>query len=139
MSSRIPDPVHKLWFINRTLEGFEAKPEGLHRLPIVRSIVFHYVALEAIGELVWSPREGEIFLPKSPLRVAYRLRHALLLVVMLAVGFTGYVAGSYGYGVGRQGADWLFSQLIPCRPSPPTCRPRALPRVRARSRKTSGS
>jgi len=113
LSSRIPDPVHKLWFINRTLEGFEAKPEGLRRLPIVRSIVFHYVALEAIGELVWSPRQGKIFLPTSPLRVAYRLRHALLLVVMLAVGFTGYVAGNYGYGVGRQGADWLFSQLIP--------------------------
>ena len=113
MSSRIPNPVNKLWFINRTLEGFEAKPEGMRRLPILRSIVFHYVALESIGELMGSPRQGEIFMPRSPLRTAYRLRHALLLVTVLAVGYTGYVAGNYGYGVGRQGADWLFGQLIP--------------------------
>ena len=113
MSSRIPGPVNKLWFINRTLEGFEAKPEGLRRLPILRSIVFHYVALESIGELLGSPRRGEVFLPKSPLRIAYRLRHALLLVTALAVGYAGYVAGSYGYSLGREGADWLFSQLIP--------------------------
>ncbi len=113
LSSRIPDPVNKLWFINRTLEGYEAKPESLRRLPIVRSIVFHYVALESIGELAGSTGQGEIFLPKSPLRIAYRLRHALLLITVLAIGYTGYAAGNYGYGLGRQGADWLFSQLIP--------------------------
>ena len=87
LSSRIPDPVNKLWFINRTLEGYEAKPESLRRLPIVRSIIFHYVALESIGELAGSTGQGEIFLPKSPLRMAYRLRHALLLITVLAVGY----------------------------------------------------
>lgn len=113
LSSRIPDPVNKLWFINRTLEEFDEKPEGLKRLPIARGIVFHYIALESLGELIWSPKPAAVTLPRGPLWVAYRMRHVLLLVACLTVGFGGYHVGLYGYGAAQTGADWLFTRIIP--------------------------
>jgi len=97
LSSRIPDPVNKLWFINRTLEVFDEKPHWVKRLPIVRGIVFHYVALESLGELVWSPKPATVVLPRGPLMALYRLRHLLLVVTFLAVGFGGYRLGLVGY------------------------------------------
>ena len=113
LSSRIPDPVNKLWFINRTLEVFDEKPQGVKRLPIVRDIVFHYVALESLGELVWSPKPAMVVLPRGPLVALYRLRHLLLVVTLLAVGFGGYRLGLVGYETAQSGADWLFAQLVP--------------------------
>ena len=113
LSSRIPDPVNKLWFINRTLEVFDEKAQGVKRLPIVRGIVFHYVALESLGELVWSPKPTTVALPRGPLWALYRLRHVLLVVTFLAVGFGGYRIGLVGYEAAQSGADWLFAQLVP--------------------------
>jgi hypothetical protein len=113
LSSRIYDPVNKLWFINRTLQGFDEKSEGLKRLPIVRTIVFHYVALESLGELIWSPKPVAIALPTGPLWVLYRLRHLLLVSTILVVGFGAYRVGLVGYDAAQTGADWIFTQLIP--------------------------
>lgn len=113
VSSRINEPVNKLWFIKRTLQSFEAKPEVLKRLPIVRGIVFHYIALESLGELIWSPRPVAVELPTGPLWALYRLRHLVLTATILIVGFGGYRLGIVGYDAARTGADWLFGQLIP--------------------------
>ena len=113
LSSRIPDPVNKLWFMNRTLEVFDEKPEGIKRLPIVRGIVFHYVALESLGELVWSPRPAMVDLPRGPLWALYRFRQVFLVLTFLAVGFAGYRLGLVGYAAAQSGADWVFAQLVP--------------------------
>ncbi len=113
LSSRIPEPVDKLWFINRTLEVFDEKPQGVKRLPIVRGIVFHYVALESLGELVGSPEPTTVALPRGPLLALYRLRHVFLVVTCLALGFGGYRIGLVGYEAAQSGADWLFAQLVP--------------------------
>ena len=51
--------------------------------------------------------------PRARCALRIVLRHALLLVTMAVVGYAGYITGNYSYGVRRQGADWLFSQLIP--------------------------
>jgi len=113
LSSRIPDPVNKLWFINRTLEVFGEKPEGLRRLPVVRGILFYYVAIESLGELVWSPRAASISLPRGLLWTAYRLRHGLLAVAILVVGYTSYAVGVRGFDAAQSGADWVFERLVP--------------------------
>lgn len=113
LSSRIDDPASKLWFISRTLEGFDEKSEGLKRLPIVRGIVFHYVALESLGELIWSPESAEVALPTGPLWALYRLRHVVLAITIGIVGLGGYRLGVVGYDAAQTGADWLSTQLIP--------------------------
>ncbi len=113
LSSRIHDPVNKLWFINRTLKGFDEKSEGLKRLPIVRGIVFHYVALESLGELIWSSNPVAVALPTRPLWVLYRLRHVLLALTIGAISLGGYRLGVVGYDAAQTGADWLFTRLIP--------------------------
>ena len=113
LSSRIPDPLNKLWFINRTLEVFNGKPQGITRLPLVRGIVFHYVALESLGGLVWGPKRATVSLPRGPLWALYRSRSLLLVLTFLAVSFGGYRLGLVGYDVVQSGADWVFAELVP--------------------------
>ena len=66
LSSKIPDPVNKLWFIKRTLAGIRGearKPEAApHRCAAFSSTTS---ALEALGELVWSPQPATVALPSG--------------------------------------------------------------------------
>ncbi len=109
LSSRVMDPPKKLWFIKSTLTAYEAQAELIRRLPIVRGIVFHFLALESFGALARSSNESVIDFPKLPLRLLYYLRHALLAGTFAVVGFSGY----HLYGASRTGADWLAARLIP--------------------------
>jgi hypothetical protein len=113
LSSRIPDPVNKLWFIKRTLSEFDRRPESLKRLAFVRTLLFYYVALESLGELVWSPRAGLVSLPRGPLWTAYRLRHVIVILIACSVGYGSYRLGTIGYEKAQIGADWLFAQILP--------------------------
>ena len=113
LSSRIQDPVNKLWFIKRTLYEFDKRPESLRRLPFVRIVLFYYIALESLGELVWSPRAGLVSLPRGALWALYRFRHAIVFVIVCAVGYGSYRLGTVGYAQAQVGADWLFAQIVP--------------------------
>jgi hypothetical protein len=112
-SSRVPDPGEKLWFISRTIEAFEATPLALRKTPLARSLVFHFVAIETLGELVFGPRRGHVSLPVPALWGIYRLRHAAFAVAGLALASGVVAAGAYGFGVARAGTDWVFEQLAP--------------------------
>ncbi|MGH9318898.1 MAG: peptidoglycan recognition protein family protein, partial [Vicinamibacteria bacterium] len=110
LSSRVPDPEHKLWFIKRTIEAYDEKPAALRRAPVARALLFHFVALEAMGELVFS-RHARVSLPHLPLWGLYRLRHAAFLVVALVLLSGAVRAGVYGYELARSGTDWVFERI----------------------------
>jgi hypothetical protein len=112
-SSRVPDPGEKLWFISRTLEAFESTPAALRRTPLARSLVFHFVAVETMGELVFGPRRGSVSLPVPALWGIYRLRHAGFVLAGLALATGVVAAGAYGVGLARAGTDWVFEQIAP--------------------------
>ena len=112
-SSRIPDPGEKLWFIKRTIESFESKPAVLRRTPLTRSLLFHFVAIETLGELVFGPRRGNVTLPLPAVWGLYRLRHAAFVVTALALTSGVVATGAYGYGLARAGTDWVFEQISP--------------------------
>jgi hypothetical protein len=121
-SSRVPEAAHKLWFIQRTLSAFEASPSSLRRIPALRALLLRYLALEAMGELAFGPRQGRVTISRPLLFCFYRLRHLgfALTALTLAAGVGG--AGIYAYGLARAGTDWIFEQVAP----PPEA-PRALP------------
>ena len=110
------DPGEKLWFIKRTIEAFESKPVALRRTPLARALLFHFVAIETLGELVFGPRRGSVTFPTPALWGLYRLRHAAFVLLALVLASGAVAAGTYGYGVARAGTDWVFEQISP----PPT-------------------
>jgi hypothetical protein len=112
-SSRVPDPGEKLWFIKRTIEAFESTPPALRRAPLTRALIFHFVAIETLGELVFGPRRGNVTLPLPALWGLYRLRHAAFVLLALALTSGIVAAGAYGYGLARAGTDWVFEQISP--------------------------
>ncbi len=112
-TSRVPDPGEKLWFISRTIEAFESTPRALRRMPLTRSLVLHFVAIETLGELVFGPRRGSVRLPVPALWGIYRLRHAAFVLAGLAIASGVVAAGAYGYGLARAGTDWVFEQISP--------------------------
>ncbi|HJS74037.1 MAG TPA: N-acetylmuramoyl-L-alanine amidase [Vicinamibacteria bacterium] len=112
-SSRIPDPGEKLWFISRTIEAFESTPPALRKTPLARSLVFHFVAVETMGELVFGPRRGNVRLPVPALWGIYRLRHAAFVLAGVALASGVVAAGAYGFGLARAGTDWVFEQIAP--------------------------
>ena len=112
-SSRVPDPGEKLWFITRTIEAFESKPPALRRTPLARALLFHFVAIETLGELVFGPRRGSVTLPLPALWGLYRLRHAAFVLAALALASGAVAAGAYGYGLARAGTDWVVEQISP--------------------------
>jgi hypothetical protein len=112
----VPDPGQKLWFIKRTIESFESKPLALRRTPLTRSLLFHFVAIETLGELVFGPRRGSVAAPLPALWGLYRLRHAAFVLAALALTSGVVAAGAYGYGLARAGTDWVFERISP----PPT-------------------
>jgi hypothetical protein len=112
-SSRVPDPGEKLWFIRRTIESFDSAPAALRRTPLARFLLFHFVAVEALGELVFGPRHGKVRLPVPAVWGIYRLRHAVFVFLALAFGSAAIAAGAYGYGLARAGTDWVFEQISP--------------------------
>ena len=77
-ASRISDPVNKLWFIKTTLERFSSLPRAFKSLPVGRGLAFHFVVLEVLGELIWSPKAGVVSLPAGPIRLLYRTRYLVL-------------------------------------------------------------
>jgi hypothetical protein len=115
-SSHVPDPGEKLWFIKRTIESFESKPPALTRTPLARALLFHFVAIETLGELVFGPRRGSVTLPIPALWGLYRLRHAGFVLAALALTSGVVAAGAYGFGLARAGTDWVFEQVS----APPT-------------------
>ena len=112
-SSRVPDPGEKLWFITRTIESFESTPPALRRTPLARALLFHFVAIETLGELVFGPRRGRVTFPLPALWGLYRLRHAAFVLTALALTSGAVAAGAYGYGLARAGTDWVFEQISP--------------------------
>jgi hypothetical protein len=111
LSSRVPDPGEKLWFIRRTLSAFDKTPAALRKTPLARSLAFHFVAVGALGELVFGPRRGRVSVPLPALWGLYRLRHAVFVFLALALGSAAVAAGAYGYGLARAGTDWVFEQI----------------------------
>ncbi len=109
----MPDPGEKLWFIKRTIEAFESTPSALRRTPLARSLLFHFVALEALGDLVFGPRRGSVTFPLPALWGLYRIRHAAFVLAALALTSGVVAAGAYGYGLARAGTDWVFEQISP--------------------------
>jgi N-acetylmuramoyl-L-alanine amidase len=112
-SSRVPDPGEKLWFITRTIEAFESTPRALRKTPLARSLVFHFVAVETLGELVFGPRRGRVRLPLPALWGIYRLRHAAFVLAGLGLASALVAGGAYGVGLARAGSDWVFEQVSP--------------------------
>jgi hypothetical protein len=112
-SSRVPDPGEKLWFITRTVSAFEATPPALRRVPMARSLILHFLAVEALGELTFGPRRGRVLLPMPALWGLYRFRHGAFVLLALALASTVVAAGAYGYGLARAGTDWVFEQISP--------------------------
>jgi len=109
LSSRVTDPVRKLWFIKKTLERYGTHSELVRRLPVVRSIVFHYVALESFGSLAWRSEPGVVSFPRAPLFLLFHMRHVLLVVTVAALALSTY----WLLGAARTGADWAAARLIP--------------------------
>jgi hypothetical protein len=112
-SARVPDPGEKLWFIKRTIEAFESKPPALRRTPLARALLFHFVAIETLGELVFGSRRGTVTFPLPALWGLYRLRHAVFVLLALSLASGGVAAGAYGIGLARAGTDWVFEQISP--------------------------
>jgi hypothetical protein len=112
-SSRVPDPGEKLWFITRTIEAFESSPPALRRTPFARALILHFVAIEALGELVFGPRRGRVALPMPALWGLYRFRHVGFVIAALALGSGAVAVGAYGFGLARAGTDWVFEQISP--------------------------
>jgi len=109
----VPDPGEKLWFIKRTIEAFESKPAALRRTPFARAFLFHFVAIETLGELVFDWRRGSVTFPLPALWGLYRFRHAAFVLAALALASGAVAAGAYGYGLARAGTDWVFEQISP--------------------------
>lgn len=113
LSSRVPDPRDKLWFIQTTLEAFDATPAVLRTTPILRSLIFHYRALGVLGELVFGKRNGRVDVPRLVLYALYRGR----LVVFALAGFllaAGLLqSGVYAYRLGGSGVDWVVARIAP--------------------------
>jgi hypothetical protein len=112
-SSHVPDPGEKLWFIKRTIEAFESKPPAFRRTPLARALLFHFVAIEALGELVFGSRRGSVTFPLPALWGLYRLRYAAFVLSALTLASGAVAAGAYGYGLARAGTDWVFEQISP--------------------------
>lgn len=113
LSSRIVDPVDKLWFIQRTLRSFGEAPTLFQRFPALRTTVFYYGALESMGDLVFGSRKGHVAFPTPVLWAFYRLRHPALVLIVVLMGYGAFQIGSYGYLRGREGAEWLAERVFP--------------------------
>lgn len=114
VSARVGPPSEKLRFIKRTLGSFEARPPWLRATPLLRGLLFHYAALESLGEmLVDRRRRAQVALPRLPVVLLYRLRYPALATASLGLLLSVASAGVFAYGKGREGADWLFAQLLP--------------------------
>ncbi len=109
----MPDPGEKLWFIKRTIEAFESKSPALRGTPLARALLFHFVAIETLGELVFGSRRGSVTFPLPALWGLYRFRHAAFVLAGLALASGAVAAGAYGYGLARAGTDWVFEQISP--------------------------
>jgi hypothetical protein len=117
-SSRVPDAAEKLWFIQRTLAAFERSPSSLRRTPALRVLLLRYLALEALGELSFGPRQGGVAISRPLLLCFYRLRHLAFALALAGLAFGLGAVGLYGYGLARAGTDWIFEQVaLP--PEPP--------------------
>jgi hypothetical protein len=118
ISSRVPEAVHKLWFIQRTLLAFESLPAALRRVPVLRNFVFHYVALESMGELAFGPRRAPVSVPRAALWCFYRGRVVFFTLLGATLLFGLFRTGVYGYTLARSGTDWVFDQIAaPAEPS----------------------
>ncbi len=109
----MPDPGEKLWFIKRTIEAFESSPPALRRTLLARSFLFHFVAIEALGELVFGSHRGSVTFSRPALFCLYRLRHAAFVLAALGLASGTVAAGAYGYGLAIAGTDWVFEQVSP--------------------------
>jgi len=109
----VPNSGEKLWFIKRTIEAFESSPPALRRTPLARSFLFHFVAIEALGELVFGTHRGSVTFPLPALFCLYRLRHAAFVLAALGLASGAVAAGAYGYGLAIAGTDWVFEQVSP--------------------------
>jgi hypothetical protein len=113
ISSRVPDPLQKLWFIQKTIEAFDSAPALLRSTPVLRSLIFHYQALGSLGELAFGERAGEVDVPRAALYGLYRGRLVAfaLLALLLAAGVVQ--AAAYAYRLAGAGADWVVAEIAP--------------------------
>ncbi|HSF15609.1 MAG TPA: N-acetylmuramoyl-L-alanine amidase [Vicinamibacteria bacterium] len=112
LSTRIADPVDKLWFIQRTLRAFGEAPALFQRFPALRTTVFYYGALESMGDLVFGSRKGHVAFPTPLLWALYRLRHLALVLTVMLVGSIAFHVGKYGYQKGSEGTMWLADRIF---------------------------
>jgi hypothetical protein len=120
LSSRIPDPITKLWFIKRTLESFEKKPSVLRNTALLRGVTLFYVALESLAELTWRP--GPQVVERQPILLLYRARYPILALLLAGTAFLGWEASRAGFTGAQLGIAYL-SQLYT--PLPTVTRPAA--------------
>jgi N-acetylmuramoyl-L-alanine amidase len=113
LSTRVPDPIAKLWFIQTALEAFDSTPTVFRSTPLLRSLVFHYKAIGVLGQLAFGERCGEVELPRLALYGLYRGRHVAFTLAALALAFGIWQAGTYGYRLAASGADWVVAQVAP--------------------------
>lgn len=113
LSSRVPDPLHKLWFIQTTLEAFGRAPAVLRSIPVIRNFLFHYNAIGALGDLAFGDRGGHVEIPRAALYGLYRGRRLAFPLVAGALAFGLVQIGSFGYRLGLAGADWIVAQVAP--------------------------
>lgn len=145
MSSRISDPAAKLWFIKHTLDTFNRRSELYRKTPVLRELVFSYVALEALAALPLHSRSASLSLRVQSIRLLYRCRYVAVALLVGVMGFVGYQAGRWTYPVASEGMEWLIAfyttSPLPARgggeprpadvgryPDYPTSRPSPMPR-----------
>lgn len=93
------------------MDAFESLPGVLRRFPLVRNVVFHYVALESMGELAFGQRQAPVSVPRAGLWCFYRGRVVAFTVIGAALLFGLFRTGVYGYELARAGTDWVFDQI----------------------------
>jgi hypothetical protein len=111
LSSRVPDPLTKLWFIKHTLESYERKPFFLRRTPLLRGATLYYVALESLAELALRP--GQQVVKTQSILLLYRLRYPIVAILIAGTVFLGYRAGRVGWEGAQLGVAYLSRFYTP--------------------------
>lgn len=113
ISSRIQEPISKLWFLKTSLARFESSSAVLRRLPFTSDVLLAYIAMQSLAELCQSPRAAHVPLPRRRILWLHRLRYPLALAVFAVSLFLGFHVGQVGYDVAVVARTWLSDQLRP--------------------------
>jgi N-acetylmuramoyl-L-alanine amidase len=113
LSSRVPDPLQKLWFIQTTLAAFDSIPGVLRSTPVLRGLLFHYKAIGALGELAFGEGAGEVDVPRLVLYGLYRGRLVAFGIAVLALAFGTVQVVTYAHRGAIAGVDWAVAQVAP--------------------------